>query len=118
MVKKNMLKLSVMMTKKDKDGAQVRLWTKAKSVDYEPRQIWRIQKSDAENLSFTEAMADKALEAFKNKYYVKNSTTGYDSLGGGFWGIAEVMEAMLDAQMKQQENQFTGICFKIHIRIL
>ncbi len=82
--------------KKDKDGAQVRLWTKAKSVDYEPRQIWRIQKSDAENLSFTEAMADKALEAFKNKYYVKNSTTGYDSLGGGFWGIAEVMEAMLD----------------------
>ena len=82
--------------KKDKDGAQVRLWTKAKSVDYEPRQIWRIQKSDAENSSFTEAMADKALEAFKNKYYVKNSTTGYDSLGGGFWGIAEVMEAMLD----------------------
>jgi len=82
--------------KKDKDGAQVRLWTKAKSVDYEPRQIWRIEKSDAENSSFTEAMADKALEAFKNKYYVKNSTTGYDSLGGGFWGIAEVMEAMLD----------------------
>ena len=82
--------------KKNKDGAQVRLWTKAKSVDYEPRQIWRIQKSDAENSSFTEAMADKALEAFKNKYYVKNSTTGYDSLGGGFWGIAEVMEAMLD----------------------
>ena len=82
--------------KKDKDGAQVRLWTKAKSVDYEPRQIWRIQKSDAENSSFTEAMADKALEAFKSKYYVKNSTTGYDSLGGGFWGIAEVMEAMLD----------------------
>ena len=82
--------------KKNKDGAQVRLWTKAKSVDYEPRQIWRIQKSDAENSSFTEAMADKALEAFKSKYYVKNSTTGYDSLGGGFWGIAEVMEAMLD----------------------
>ncbi|MFR7761957.1 MAG: glycoside hydrolase family 76 protein [Eubacterium sp.] len=82
--------------KKDKDGAQVRLWTKAKSVDYEPRQIWRIEKSDAENSSFTEAMADKALEAFKSKYYVKNSTTGYDSLGGGFWGIAEVMEAMLD----------------------
>ncbi|MBC5668364.1 hypothetical protein DWW50_11255 [Eubacterium sp. AF15-50] len=82
--------------KKDTDGAQVRLWTKAKSVDYEPRQIWRIQKSDVEDATFTEAMADKALEAFKNKYYVKNSTTGYNSLGGGFWGIAEVMEAMLD----------------------
>lgn len=82
--------------KRDTDGAQVRLWTKAKSVEYEPRQIWRIQKSDVEDATFTEAMADQALEAFKNKYFVKNDTTGYNSLGGGFWGIAEVMEAMLD----------------------
>ena len=50
--------------KKNTDGAQVRLWTKSKSVDYEPRQIWRIQKSDVEDATFTEAMADKALEAF------------------------------------------------------
>lgn len=82
--------------KRDTDGAQVRLWTKAKSVEYEPRQIWKIEKSDVADETFTEAMADEALQAFKNKYFVKNSTTGYNSLGGGFWGIAEVMEAMLD----------------------
>lgn len=82
--------------KRDKDGAQVRLWTKAKSVEYEPRQIWRFERSDAENIKFTEEMNDQAVEAFKNKYFVKNNTTGYNSLGGGFWGIAEVMEAMLD----------------------
>ena len=44
---------------------------KGQSVDYEPRQIWRIQKSDAENLSFTEAMADKALEAFRTSVILK-----------------------------------------------
>lgn len=75
------------------DGTQVRLWTKQ---DNEPRQIWRIQKSNAENTTFTEHMADQALQAFKNKYFVYNSTTGNNSLGDGFWGIAEVMEAMLD----------------------
>ena len=82
--------------KRDTDGAQVRLWTKAKSTEYEPRQIWRFEKSEAENTKFTEAMNDQAVSAFKNKYFVKNETTGYNSLGGGFWGVAEVMEGMLD----------------------
>lgn len=90
--------------KRDKDGAQVRLWTKAKEVEYEPRQIWRIQKSNADDATFTESMANQALEAFKNKYFVKNSTTGYNSLGGGFWGIAEVMEAMLDGYENTGKN--------------
>lgn len=82
--------------KRDTDGAQVRLWTKAKSPEYEPRQIWKFEQSDAENITFTEEMNDTLVNAFKNKYFVKNKTTGYNSLGGGFWGIAEVMEAMLD----------------------
>lgn len=82
--------------KKDTDGATVRQWTKAKAVEYEPRQIWRFEKSDAENITFTETMNDQMVEAFKNKYFVKNSNTGCNSLGGGFWGIAEVMESMLD----------------------
>lgn len=82
--------------KKDTDGAQVRLWTKAKSPEYEPRQIWRFEQSDADNTVFTEEMNDTIVAAFKNKYFVKNNSTGYNSLGGGFWGIAEVMEAMLD----------------------
>lgn len=80
----------------DNDGAQVGIWTKASGVDYEPRQIWRIEPVAADNITFTEEMNDTAVSAFKNKYYVYNSTTGYYSLGDGFWGIAEVMEAMLD----------------------
>lgn len=79
---------------KDSDGAQVVLGLKSDST--ESRQIWRFEQSDAEDTVFTEAMNDAAVSAFKNKYFVKNSTTGYNSLGGGFWGIAEVMEAMLD----------------------
>ena len=82
--------------KRDTDGAQVRLWTKATDTEYEPRQIWRFEKSDAENAKFTEEMNDQAVSAFKSKYFVKNETTGYNSLGGGFWGVAEVMEGMLD----------------------
>ena len=82
--------------KRDTDGAQVRLWTKAKSPEYEPRQIWKIEKSAADSTVFTEEMNDTIVQAFKNKYFVKNNSTGYNSLGGGFWGIAEVMEAMLD----------------------
>lgn len=81
---------------KDSDGAQVRLWTKAQNVSYEPRQIWRIEPVTADNVTFTESMNDQAVSAFKNKYFVKNEATGYNSLGDGFWGIAEVMEAMLD----------------------
>ncbi|MBQ9886136.1 MAG: carbohydrate-binding protein [Lachnospiraceae bacterium] len=76
------------------DGAQVRIWTKASGT--EPRQIWRINPASADALSFTEDMNLQALNAFRNKYFVRNNNTGYDSLGGGFWGIAEVMEAMLD----------------------
>lgn len=83
--------------KRDQDGATIRLWTKAKSPEEgEPRQIWKLEKTTAEDTVFTEAMADQALEAFKNKYFVYDSNTGFNSLGGGFWGIAEVMEAMLD----------------------
>lgn len=81
---------------KDTDGAQVRLWTKATGTEYEPRQIWRIEPVSADNISFTEAMNDTAVASFKSKYFVKNENTGYNSLGDGFWGIAEVMEAMLD----------------------
>lgn len=77
------------------DGAQVRLYTKSTAVEYEPRQIWRIEPVTAENFVFTEAMNDTAIEAFKNKYFLA-ANTGYTSLGDGFWGIAEVMEAMLD----------------------
>ena len=58
--------------KKDTDGAQVRLWTKAKSPEYEPRQIWRFEQSDADNTVFTEEMNDTIVAAFKNKYFVKN----------------------------------------------
>ncbi len=76
------------------DGAQVALNTKAS--DESTRQIWRISASTAEDNTFTEANANTMVSAFRNKYFKKNDTTGYDTLGGGFWGIAEVMEGMLD----------------------
>lgn len=83
--------------KRDNDGATVRLWTKANSPEEgEPRQIWKLEKTSVENTAFTEEMADTLVEAFKNKHFKKNNDTGYNTLGGGFWGIAEVMEAMLD----------------------
>lgn len=74
------------------DGAQVRLWNMTSG---EPRQIWRFEQTSATTTDFTLDMSNTMLEAFKNKYYQKRST-GYDSLGEGFWGIAEVMESMLD----------------------
>ena len=82
--------------KRDKDGAQVRLWTKAKSVEYEPRQIWRFEKSDPDENKFKEAMHDEMVSAFRDYYFKKNDSTGYNRLLGGFWGRAEVLEAMLD----------------------
>lgn len=80
----------------DNDGAQVGIWTKASGVEYEPRQIWRIEPATADAIEFTEAMNDQAVDAFKNKYFEYNSNTGYNSIGQGFWSIAEIMEAFLD----------------------
>ena len=84
--------------KRDKDGAQVRLWTKVTSIDYEPRQVWRFEKSDAEYTKFTEEMNDTIVNAFKDQYYKLNSDTGYMApiSDDGFWGMAEIMESFLD----------------------
>lgn len=82
--------------KRDKDGAQVRLWTKAEN---EPRQIWRLKKTDVEYNGFTEEMNDIMVNAYKEQYYKVNSKTGYQTLHStddGFWGEAEIMEALLD----------------------
>lgn len=82
----------------DADGAQVRLWTKVTSIDYEPRQIWRFERSDAEYTGFTEEMNDTMLNAFKNQYYNIDADTGIMTLetDDDFWGLAEMMEALLD----------------------
>lgn len=85
--------------KRDKDGAQVRLWTKAKSIDYEPRQIWKLKKTSVEYNGFTEEMNDTMVNAFKDYYYKYYEKTGYmtfHSSDDGFWGEAEIMEALLD----------------------
>lgn len=84
--------------KRDKDGAQVRLWTKVTSIDYEPRQIWKFERSDAEYAGFTEEMSDKMLEAYAKQYYVDNVDTGGKTLhtDDKDWGMAEELEALLD----------------------
>lgn len=84
--------------KRDLDGAQVRLWTKVTSIDYEPRQIWKFERSDAEYTGFTEEMNDIMVDAFKNQFYKVNSATGYlaPDTDDRFWGMAEMMESFLD----------------------
>lgn len=84
--------------KRDLDGAQVRLWTKVTSIDYEPRQIWKFERSDAEYTGFTEEMNDIMVNAFKNQFYKVNSATGYlaPDTDDRFWGMAEMMESFLD----------------------
>ena len=84
--------------KRDKDGAQVRLWTKVTSIDYEPRQIWKFEKSDAEYTEFTETMSDEMLEAYAKQNYVDNVDTGGKTLytDDKDWGMAEELEALLD----------------------
>ena len=81
--------------KRDKDGAQVRLWTRA---GYEPRQIWRLKPTSATYTGFTESMRDETLAAFRDKYRVYNNNTGKYGLSTDdqFWGEAEMMEAFLD----------------------
>lgn len=83
---------------KDADGAEVRLWTKVTSIAYEPRQVWRFERSDAEYTEFTEEMNDTMVRAYKEQYYVLNENTGYYApvSDDPFWGMAEVMEAFLD----------------------
>lgn len=83
---------------RDTDGAQVRLWTKVTSIDYEPRQIWKFERSDAEYTGFTEEMNDTMVQAFKEQFYMVNDATGYLSLDTDdrFWGMAEMLEALLD----------------------
>ena len=84
--------------KRDKDGAQVRQWTKVTSIDYEPRQIWRFEKSDAEYTGFTEEMSDIMLNAYAKRNYVDNVDTGGKTLytDDKDWGMAEELEALLD----------------------
>ena len=84
--------------KRDEDGAQVRLWTKVTSIDYEPRQIWKFEKSDVEYTEFTEEMSDLMLEAYANQNYVDNVDTGGKTLytDDKDWGMAEELEVLLD----------------------
>ena len=75
------------------DGAQVNLNNK---IENEPRQIWRITASNTTDTEFNEGMADALTTAFRNHWYQYDNDSGVYSLGDGFWGIAEVMEGMLD----------------------
>ncbi|MCR5737533.1 MAG: carbohydrate-binding protein [Eubacterium sp.] len=75
------------------DGAQVALNTKNGE---NTRQIWRINTTNRTDTAFTESMANTMLSAFRTKYFKHNDNTGNNSLGWGFWSVAEVMEAMLD----------------------
>ena len=80
--------------KRDNDGAQVRLWTKAKCIDYEPRQIWKLKKTSVEYNGFTEEMNDTMVNAFKDYYYKYYEKTGYmtfHSSDDGFCGEGEIM---------------------------
>jgi hypothetical protein len=83
--------------KRDKDGAQVRLWTKAQ-IGEEPRQIWRLVPTSVQYKGFTEQMRDETLTAFRNQFRVYNENTGKYGLktDDQFWGEAEMMEALLD----------------------
>jgi len=76
------------------DGAQVGLYTKAPTES--DRQIWRIQSTTRTDETFTLDKANTMLDAFKNKYFKYRSESGKNTLGWGFWSVAEVMEAMLD----------------------
>lgn len=79
----------------DKDGVAVELQTKKTGTDA-ARQQWKIEETETLSNLLTSDMQKEMMQGFKAKYY-KKAPTGYVLGNGGWWGDAEMFEAILDA---------------------
>ncbi len=77
------------------DGSLLELHTKKSGADA-VWQIWKLDAVDAQSNRLTSAIQEDMMQGWKNKYY-KKASQGYVLGGGGFWGDAEMFEAVLDA---------------------
>lgn len=76
----------------DVDGANVWLWEDNDSAP----QRWIFEQVQAGDAAPTVAIANLAMADWKTKYYLKDENGGH-ILNEGFWGVAEMMEMVLDA---------------------
>lgn len=76
----------------DSDGANVWLWEDNGS---DP-QRWIFQRVEGQDVAPTIALANTAMASWKAKYYVLDENGGHIA-NEGFWGVAEMMEMVLDA---------------------
>jgi predicted alpha-1,6-mannanase (GH76 family) len=76
----------------DEDGLNVLLHDK----DELPAQLWTLEPVSPLDPAPTDAIADEVFEAWKTKYYYTDANGGHIR-NEGFWGVAEMMEIVLDA---------------------
>jgi len=74
------------------DGANVDIYTTNSS----DAQKWLFEQQTAQDAAPTAPVRDEVFQSWQNKYY-KQASTGYVLGSAGFWGIAEMMEVLLDA---------------------
>lgn len=74
------------------DGANVGIYT-SNGTD---AQRWLFEQQTTQDVAPTAAIRDNVFQSWQNKYY-KQASTGYVLGSAGFWGIAEMMEILLDA---------------------
>lgn len=74
------------------NGANVGIYTNNNS----DAQKWIFEQEIAKDAAPTAAIRDEVFQAWQNKYY-KKASIGYVIGSAGFWGVAEMMEILLDA---------------------